>query len=300
VPHAGVGEAVTTGDYRRPRVTVEGAARMTRRVVAGVIVVALVLVPGLSQAAPPPPALVLTGSTSASSEITLKHDTTLDLRRMTASGSGHFAGLYLEPIDVPPSQREQVGRHSGAIAFRDVREPGGDAYLFPFVAAAPTATKAGRYRIYLFVDRPTVVRVPISGSASLHVRPTSQVVVAYASRPNILTSPLEARNVQPLRVTGRRSISMSAMIIGGFRAFAGDVGTCLRPPGSECGSATSRGADGPYTSLGVNPLADYGLAFRVSYLPGALTGGAYEAYQGALNAGGLKYASGAAFTFRLA
>ena len=89
------------------------------------------------------------------------------------------------------------------------------------------------------------------------------------------------------------------MVVGGFRAFAGDVGTCIRRPGTECGSSTTQGADGPYTSVGISLFEDYGLAFRVSYMPGAISPGNYEAYQGALNAGGLKYASGAAFSFRL-
>lgn len=272
--------------------------RPWRQLIVG-IACAFLILPTRASAVPTPPALVVTGSRSASVELDLPNDTTFDLSHMTSSGSGRYAGIYLEPIDVPTGQRERVGRHSGAIAFRDVHEARASSYIFPFVAVAPAATKAGHYRLYLFTDSSVVVRVPISGSRSLNPRPTQPVVASFAGKADILTSPIEAQNTQPLRVTGSRSISMSAMLIGGFRAFAGDIGTCLRAPGSQCGSATSRGADGPYSSVGIDPVEDYGLAFRVSYMPGAIAPGQYEAFQGALNIGGLKYASGAAFSFRL-
>ncbi len=272
--------------------------RRWRSFIIGVACAFLVL-PASVSASPAQRVLVVTGSRSASVELDLAKDTTFDLSHMTSSGSGRYAGIYLEPIDVPAAQRERVGRHSGAIAFRDVREPRSSSYVFPFVAVPPAATKAGRYRLYLFTDSAVVLRVPISGARSLSLRPSRPVVVSFAGKADILTSPIEAKNTQPLRLTGSRSVSMSAMLIFGFRAFAGDVGTCLRAPGSQCGSATSGGGDGPYTSVGISPIEDYGLAFRVSYMPGAIAPGQYEAYQGALNAGGLKYASGAAFSFRL-
>lgn len=272
--------------------------RFWRPLLAGVTVCLLASPAGVGNAATAP-VLTVSGSRSASVDLVLTRDTTLDLSHMTVSGAGRFAGVYLEPLDVPPAQRERVGRNTGAIVFKDVREPGDTGHVFPFIADASAVTKAGRYRLYLLTDATAVIRVPLSGSASLRVTPTRSVAASFASDADIVSSPFQAENAQPLTVVGRRSITMSALLIGGFRAFAGDISSCVRDPGSECGSATSRGADGPYSSVGVSPLANYGLAYRVTYLPGAVAPAKYEAYQGALNVGGVQYASAAALSFQL-
>jgi hypothetical protein len=243
--------------------------------------------------------LTLTGRHSASIDVTFNADITLDLQQMVTTGAGRFAGMYAEAISVPVPQRQAADRHAGAVRFRDVHEPGSPGFLFSFVARPSGTLKAGRYRLYLLADGLTQVRVPMTGSRSLRLSPTRSAVTAIASDADIIVSAIEAKNVQPLVLTGARTINMSALLVGEFRAFAGDIGTCLRRPETECGSATSSGVDGPFTSVGINPVEDYGLAWSITYQSGVLTPGRYEAFQGALNAAGLKYASGAAFSLTL-
>ena len=243
--------------------------------------------------------ITLSGSRTASVDVTFAEDTTFDLAKLTSTGAGRFAGFYAEALGVAPAQRLDGNRHAGAVMFRDVHEPGAAGYVFSFVATLPSTLKAGRYRLYLLADGPTRVRVPVSGIGSLRLVPSRPAVAAVASDPDILTSAVEARNVQPLAITCDRTISMSALLVGGFRAYAGQIGTCLRRPESECGTATTSGVDGPFTGVGIDPVEDYGMAWRVSYQPGSLTPGRYEAYQGAVNVGGLRYASAAAFSLTL-
>lgn len=243
--------------------------------------------------------LILIGKRSASVDVTLNADVTLDLQQMVTTGAGRFAGMYAEAISVPVPQRQAADRHGGAVRFRDVHEPGSPGFLFSFVARPSGILKAGRYRLYLLADGPTQVRVPITGSRSLRVSPTRPAVTAVASAADILVSAIEARNVQPLVLSGPRTVNMSALLVGEFRAFAGDIGTCLRRPETECGSATGSGVDGPFASVGINPVGDYGLAWSVTYQPGTLAPGRYEGVQEALNVAGLKYASGASLSLTL-
>jgi hypothetical protein len=167
-----------------------------------------------------------------------------------------------------------------------------------FDAKASRTLSPGRYRIYLLADGPTELVLPVHGSTERRLRPSRVARVAFAQRADILKSAIEAENAQPLTLVGARTVSLSTILIGRFRAYVGEVGACLRLAEAECGS-TTRGGDGSYTGYVVSPLSDIDMSFTSSYAPGALKPGRYEAYQAALNATTLKYASGAALSLSL-
>ena len=252
--------------YSRPAVLRRPTAVATAGLLAGLI--GLPLAPASADGA----TLVLTGKQSASVEVTFAASTTLDLGHMETTGAGRFAGMYAEALSTPVEQQR-----AGAMVFRDVHEPGSPGYVFPLSGSLSRTLDAGRYRLYLLADGPTRVRVPISGGRSLQLRPSRPVATAVASDPDILVSPIKATNVQPLKITGARSLNLSALLVGGFRAYAGQIATCLRRPESECGSGTNSGVDGPFTGAAVDPVEDFGMAWSVNYQPGTLGPGRYEA-----------------------
>ena len=286
--------------YSRPAVQQRPAVLPRRTAVTTAGLLAALIGLSLTPVSADVATLVLTGKQSASIEVTFAASTTLDLGHMETTGAGRFAGMYAEALNTAVDQQPGGSdQRAGAMVFRDVHEPGSPGYVFPLIGSLSRTLKAGRYRLYLLADGPTQVRVPISGGRSLQLRPSRPVVTAVASDPDILASPIKATNVQPLKVTGARSLNLSALLVGGFRAYAGQIGTCLRRPENECGSATNSGADGPFTGAAIDPVEDFGMAWSVTYQPGTLGPGRYEAYQGAVNAAGLKFASGAAFSLSL-
>ncbi|MEO6204970.1 MAG: hypothetical protein ABIO67_06265 [Mycobacteriales bacterium] len=244
--------------------------------------------------------MVLQGSRTASVDITLSSATTFDVAAMTVTGSWRFVGFYVDAIGAAQSQ-PQVG-NVGAVIPRDFHPPGArEGYTVPFWNRSDSGStlEPGRYRFYLLTDGPGTVRVPLKAGRSMTLRPVRAATAALVSKQNILISPVEAKNVQPITVAGTRNVSFSALVLGKFRVFAGDIGACLRKPESQCGSATNGGMDGPFTGAAISPLEDADFGFVVTYSPGAIPPGRYEVWQGALNVGGLTYATGVAFTLSL-
>ena len=87
--------------------------------------------------------ITLSGSRTASVDVTFAKDTTLDLGKLTSEEAGRFAGFYAEALGVAPAQRLDANRHAGAVMFRDVHEPGAAGYIFSFVAVTVQVSDGG-------------------------------------------------------------------------------------------------------------------------------------------------------------
>jgi hypothetical protein len=151
-------------------------------------------------------ALVLEGVRTASIDITLASDTTFDLERLAMNGSGRFVGFYAEALDVPVASRSEPGRHLGAVQIRDWRAPGQPGLTLSFAPERDNTLRAGRYRLYLLADGQSTVRIPTMGSLDRHLRPAKPATANVAADSDILTSQFNASNVQPLRLSGTRSV----------------------------------------------------------------------------------------------
>lgn len=243
--------------------------------------------------------LTLDGTRTASVDVTLRLKTTFDYLHATFTSKSRFVGFYAEAIDKPVANRDQNGARLGAVTIRDYHPPGDSGHTLDLASSVQRSLDPGRYRIYLIADGPASVRLPITGSTNFVLRPKRPASASAAVNANILVNPLEATNRQPLTVTGSRSISFSSILVGQFRAYLGTIGACLAKPQKDCGSATSSGADAVYTGFVVSPLYGTYFAFTVTYLPGVLPPGAYNALQDAINATTLQFAAGAAFTLNL-
>ena len=258
------------------------------------LVLAAVVRPATAAA---PAALVLQGSRTASTDITLRSATTFDLLHVTTTGRGRFVGFYVETLDRPASQRDQDGTFTGVVQLRDVHEPGEAGIQMSLGSSVSPTLPAGHYRVYLLADGPARVSVPIKGVGGLSLRPTRAERAAVAADPDILKSRIQAANRQRLNVAGARSIDFSVVLMGRFRAFVGDFAACLTKPEGECGDVA--GIDGAWTGWIVSPLAETSFAFAIIYLPGLVKQGAYDGVQQVTDAAMLQFASGGAFTLTL-
>src|SRR6202008_2906664 len=109
--------------------------------------------------------------------------------------------------------------------------------------------------------------VPLTGQSLGVLRPSRPTVAAAAVRTDALTSPVQARNVQPLLVSGARSISLSAVLVGKFRAYVGTIGACLHSLEGACGEY-GNAVDGPWAGYVLSPLADLTMVWAVQYEAG--------------------------------
>lgn len=269
---------------------------MRRVVLLAVLVLPMGLAPLQADAAGSG-VVTLAGSRSGYYDMTVRNRTSLDLTHVSISARGRVGGFYVERVDVPPSQRGDDDGQLGAVAMTGVHAPDGGPVVVPL--GVPTRVLSpGRYRWYLLADAATTVRIPGQGLATVSVRPARPALMSTAQDSDILASPVTADNVQRLVLSGSRSVSVSTILLGRFRAYQGDVGACLRRPETECGEETN-GAGGTYNTTAISPLQDFDFSFSIGYGPGVLGHGSYEAFQTALNATGLRYAAGGAVTLQL-
>ena len=242
--------------------------------------------------------LLLTGARTSYSDLTLATGSDVDLANATYTGHGRFVGVYIEAIDKPTADRTQPGTRVGVVWLRDYHGPG-DKPVGVELDAGNRHLNPGRYRAYLIADGSSSVRLPITGAASITLKPQTPTSADAVVATNILQNPVEASNRQTLTVRGVRSVDFSSITLGDFRAYAGNVEACLARTGQSCGSATSTGVDGAYTAWFVSPLADTEFGWTVCYSPGVIQPGRNDAVQGALDATTIQFATGAAFTLTL-
>jgi len=243
-----------------------------------------------------PQALTLEGSRTAWVELTLPEPTTFDMQHLAITNKGRFAGFYVEAIDPRLRTEWTAAAGLGAVLLRDLHAPGEGGITLELAHPDGATLAAGRYRLYLIADGTASVRIPISGSLGRRLRPTTPTTADVAAKSSILTSPIQASNTQPITVRGKRNITTSAILVGDFRLYAGQIGACLHQPEGDCGE---HGVDGSWSGWMLAPLQDYNLLWQVGYLPGVLGPRRYDAWQGALDAATLQYASGAAFSLAL-
>jgi hypothetical protein len=275
--------------------------RVSVRLVSTIAVAAALLIPSVAQATGTPTTrakLVLTGSRTASVDVTLRSPIVIDAPASNMTSPGRFFGFYAEAIDKPFGERYDEGNAAGFVTLRDYHPPGQEGNSLNL--ASPKLTlNAGRYRFYLVADGPTTVRLVISGRDNYSLKPSRPATADAAVRTDILVNPLQASNAQSLVIPSGRSVAFSSIVVGKFRAYVGLIAACLALPGKDCGSATQGGADGGGALQMINPISDFTFRFSVHYPPGVLAPGRYDALQDATNAGTFQFGSGAAFVLGL-
>ena len=271
-----------------------------KRVVTAVVMAAALLAPASSGAwAQQGSSFRIAGPRSASVDFVLQQATTFDVDKNSSSGSGRYVGFYVEAIDRPYAERDAAGRNLGLVSLRDFHPPGEPGLTLGLGVNRSGTLQPGRYRAYLLADGPSSVSVPITGSRNLRLSPTRPERTVADVQPDILASPVSASNRRGIRLTGPRTLAVSSVLVGRFRAYAGQIEACLATPESDCGSDAARGADGTYAGWMVSPLNDIAFSFTLEYQPGVLKPGSYDGVQYALNGTTLQFASGAAFALSL-
>jgi hypothetical protein len=281
-------------DQRRtlPYPTPSGGG-MRRSVIVAVVLAALAsATPSL--AAEPAGALKISGSRTSSIVVDFGRDFTLDVYAMTVTSRDGFSGFYLERAT---ATERQGGRDtSGAVLLHDLHAPDDSAFPIPLSGGEDPNVKlgAGRYRVYFVGDRPGTVTVPIKGVASRTVKATALTDASANVEPLRVELMTHVQGRQPITVAPR-SVSLSTLLVGRFRAHAGSIGACLTQPGGECDG----GVDGDYTGVSFSPTSEYDFSWTVSYADGAKKGGRYDARQSATNAAGISFGLGGSFTLKL-
>jgi hypothetical protein len=266
---------------------------MRRSAIVAVVLAALApATPSL--AAEPAGALKISGSRTSSIVVDFGRDFTLNIYAMTVTSKDGFSGFYLERAT---AAERQGGRDtSGAVLLHDLHAPDDTAFPIPLSGGEDPNVElgAGRYRVYFVGDRPGTVTVPIKGVASRTIKATALTDASAEIEPLRVERMTHVQGRQPVTVAPR-SVTLSTLLIGRFRAYAGSMGACLTNPGGECDG----GVDGEYSAFSVSPASEYDFSFTVSYADGAKKGGRYDARQTATNAAGISFGVGGSFTLKL-
>lgn len=256
---------------------------------------------GMSPARAVPPAgrLVLSARSTASIDLTLDRAVDLDLRQATVSGRGRFQGFYVERVDIPAASRGDDSSTTGVVSLRDYHEPDAPEARSLSLGDALTAhLQPGRYRFYVLADGPSSVTIPGTGLRSRTLTAARPASASAVVEPDILQTPIQAQGREHLQA-GARSVNLSSILVGRFRAYAGSIATCITPRGAECGEGTNTGVDGPFVGYMLSPLNSTSFSLTYVYHPGTVAVGAVDAAHQATDAATLQFAASAAFTLQL-
>jgi hypothetical protein len=259
---------------------------------------ALTLGAGLVAAAPPATAvgtLVLTGSRTAYVDVTFPSPPQLGAAEYDTRG--RYAGYYIEPLfDTGQSRSLVDGFRGGEVRFTGLSAGG----RVPAVrlGRGPGNMKdepTGRYRVYLIADGPATVTIPLmSGSRSYHLKPR-KAVSSYARVAAL--RPGESVAGRLALTTGRRSVTVSALMVQAPVAAAADNQVCVAPAGRGCADARTDFGESQQFVNDPEPEDDRVLEHAVALDAPA---GRYAAVHGAQHPLGVTKATGAAFRLTLA
>lgn len=212
-----------------------------------------------------PSTYAVTAARSSSVDIALSRPFVVDMGRTALSGSGSFAGYYVQPLDRDPGSgvgalvltRVAVGK------FAPVPVPlGGAETIAAYARKKSRDLPAGRYRIHVLGDAATTVRLRLRGAgASRSLRGTRNTVLRAIVRDATPTVAGEA--VAPVAATDHPFTAASANSLNVVTLFAAyhaptpgsaqAFGACLSPPG-----VAVRCHAGPYVPGNVAPDDEYG------------------------------------------
>lgn len=265
---------------------------MRRRALLAALLAAAVALPSAPAAAAPVRTLTITAGRSGSVDWTFARAVTLHPAR-TKVASGSYAGFYLQPLDRAP----HLG--FGQVLLGDFRFGSHPHFPVPFGAGGsepylapgtPWRIPAGRYRIHVFGDRPTVARLALSGiTADRRVgasRPSRVVVASRDVTPSVADHrvPAPGGTVADTPVElPRTALSFAAVFMArhGVIPEGSTATACLRPPGEAGCIRDGAPADDAYriihaATLTPVPVIDATSTHAWYYFPGTLPGGAYE------------------------
>lgn len=240
-------------------------------------------------APPPTPVYTVSAARSGSVDVTWSRAVTLELRNTTVVSGRTYSGYYVQPLAAPADSGTgelRVTQFHQA-PFAPARVPLGDRQG----SAAFLSQKMervfvpGRYRIHVFGDGATTVRLALRGagvSRALGAKRRSVVVAAVRDLTPRLVEGQAALGVStggfPVTVPSPHSMTVAAVYFtfrSAYPAFTGTYNVCLGPPenGAPC-HAGPKLSDDPYHE-NTYDMRDYRISHPVPLLSGAVTYAGY-------------------------
>jgi hypothetical protein len=268
--------------------------RIRAGLVAAILVTALPVVPAFAAGTPE---LLLSGTYSAYVDVSFAKPINVREMESVATTRGRYAGFFLYRLGHRPTP-DRSNDSAGSLYSPRLHsvQPGWPAIPFGF----RDTLAAGRYRVYLFADGPTTVRVPVTGLArSLRLAPRTRV-----------RSGIDVRDASALTDTSGNAVDgiTEPVIVGPHtwvvsdletyhtgipNAFAEQLEACVTTTGTfRC----------PKAVTGFGESVEFEVAVEVVWHvpPGDLPPGPYVALQKRLGASTGSRVTGAAFWFDLA
>lgn len=256
---------------------------------------AALVVPRGPVASAAPPLLVVEGSRSAVTAVTLREPTTLRLRDVVLRGGRSHVGWWLVPVGTRPrvdfSQRVGAGGVvPTALSF------GPDFGWFDQVGLGETDAEeitlpAGRYLLALYADGPARITVPLTRGSGLVVRPSARLRSGAGAEELEVTDAgvLSAAAANATQSYGRAlaEITVSSLLIESREGFGAISFSAEADEGSgECLRA------GGWTGQYLNPLTPFALRLSTIYDAGTGPAGDVRACQNLHGAGTIDRAVG--------
>lgn len=237
-------------------------------------------------AAAEPSTYSISAARSASVDITLSRPVVLDMSRTTVKGSGSFAGYYLQPLAGDPLGGAGVLVFNGVAVGKFAPAPvplGNASAVLSYSPKERRNLAAGRYRVHVLADAPTVVRLGLRGagtSRALRATVSSRFAASVRDatpRGAVETGPVASADV-PLAIASKRSLTVLMLFVayraptpGATRVYR----TCLGPP-----EVAALCQAGPSVPGNARPDDEYGSLREdiTSPVPGATGGLTYAVY----------------------
>lgn len=222
------------------------------------------------QSAPPAPGdtsrtLTIKGSSSSYVDVDIADAVLVRVAETEVAMDGEYGGFLVEPL----SDRGNGGGAVSVRAFDATGQPFGPLALSrPEIELEP-----GSYRVYLFADGPTVVRVPLDGATrSLRVRPVEAVDVdaAVVDLASARPAAYAARRVSVETRPGSR-VAMAILQVAQHHQ-ASRMALCVADPETPDCTAAGRGVG----NIGLFPAPSVFRGYLLAYAGGVPSPGPAE------------------------
>jgi hypothetical protein len=267
------------------------------RIRAGLVTAMLIsAIPVVPAFAGQSPEILLSGAYSAYVDVSFAKSVKVREMESVATTKGRYAGFFLYRLGqrpVPDTKSNSAGSlYSPRLASV---APGRPAIPFGF----RDTLAAGRYRIYLFADGPTTVRVPITGLArSLRLAPRTRVRSGIDVRDASAVTHTAGNAVDG--ITEPVTVGPHTWVVSNLETYYTGIPNAFVEQLEACVTATGT-SDCPTAVTGYGESVEFEVAVDVVWHvpPGDLPPGRYVALQKRLGASTGSRVTGAAFWFDL-